>query len=280
MELKILCPYWGREALGAQAFLDGALAEGYDGVEINFPDSPGFTEQFAEALAAIRAERPGFAFIAQLVPGASVEIPEAFQRRYEERLRFLLALRPDAINAHTGKDHYSFEDNCRIIAAADAIAADSGIPLFHEIHRGRFSFHLAGLLPYLERFPALRLTGDFSHFCTVSESLLEDQEEALAHVFPFVQHLHARVGGAQGPQAADPFAPEWSAALARYGSWWRAVLQDAEARGRKHFTITPEAGPAPYMPLQPYSGAPLADQYQINIRMKDHLRYTFQPKVL
>ena len=275
MELQILCPYWGREALGAEAFLDGALAEGYDGVEINFPATPGFTEAFLARLTAIRAERP-FAFIAQLVPEPSVEIPEDFQRRYEERLRGLLALRPDAINAHTGKDHYSFEDNCRIIERADAIAAGAGIPLLHEIHRGRFSFHLAGLLPYLERFPALRLTGDFSHFCTVSESLLEDQEALLARVFPFVRHLHARIGGAQGPQAADPFAPEWSDTLARYTGWWRAVLERAEARGLPRFTITPEAGPAPYMPLQPYTGAPLADQYAINFRMKGHLRHSFQ----
>ena len=59
-----------------------------------------------------------------------------------------------------------------------------GIRVLHETHRGRFAFHTASLLPYLHRFPQLRLTADFSHWCTVSESLLSDQQGLLNQIIP------------------------------------------------------------------------------------------------
>jgi hypothetical protein len=36
-------------------------------------------------------------------------------------------------------------------------------------------------------------------------------------------------------------------------------------------TITPEFGPAPYMPLEPFTQKPLASQWDINMEMKNYL---------
>jgi hypothetical protein len=130
-------------------------------------------------------------------------------------------------------------------------------------------------LPYLERFPELELTADFSHWCTVSESMLEDQQAIIEQVIPHVEHIHARIGYEQGPQVADPSAPEWEGHRARFLCWWFKILSHQKKKGTPQFTICPEAGPAPYMPTVPFTGQPLADQWKVNAQMKDLLKQTF-----
>jgi hypothetical protein len=192
-----------------------------------------------------------------------------------KRLKELVALQPDFINSHTGKDYFSFEDNCRAIEAAEDISLQSGIPILHETHRGRFTFHAASLLPYLERFPQLKLTGDFSHWCTVSESLLSDQQETLHRIIPYVHHLHARVGSAQAPQVNDPFAPEWKVNVETFIGWWRKIIEERIKTKDTALTICPEFGPVPYMPTMPISQTPLSDQWSTNARIKSRLQLEF-----
>ena len=162
-----------------------------------------------------------------------------------------------------------------MIQITEDIALESGIPIWHEIHRGRFSFHLRTLLRYLELFPNLGLVADFSHFCVVSESDLSDQQVLLNQVFPSIRHIHARVGFEQSPQLTDPFAPEWEQHLKTYTNWWRAIHEQHLLDQKTHLTITPEFGPFPYMPQQPYSQMPLADQWDLNCRMKNYLQAYF-----
>jgi hypothetical protein len=191
------------------------------------------------------------------------------------RLEFLAQQRPLFINAHTGKDYFSFDDNCRVIESTMNVAARTGVRILHETHRGRFTFHAATLLPYLERFPELELTADFSHWCTVSESLLEDQQHIIDKVIPHVAHIHARVGYEHSPQVADPSAPEWEGHLARFMCWWFRILSHQQKKGTPVSTICPEAGPAPYMPTVPFTGQPLASQWKVNAAMKNLLKQTF-----
>lgn len=149
---------------------------------------------------------------------------------------------------------------------------DNTVPIRHETHRGRFTFHAASLIPYLERFPNLKLTGDFSHWCTVSESMLFDQEEIMEKIILHVEHIHARIGFEQGPQVNDPFAPVWHLHLNIFCKWWNQILTVQSSRGKKSNTITPEFGPVPYMPTLPYSKMPLSDQWMINSLMKNLLK--------
>jgi hypothetical protein len=145
------------------------------------------------------------------------------------------------------------------------------VPILHETHRGRFSFHTATLLPYLEKFPELELVGDLSHFCTVSESLLADQQQILELIIPHIRHLHARVGHEQGPQVNNPFAPEWQEHMDVFLSWWKQIIQHRKAEGNDQFSITPEFGPAPYMPAMPFTQEPLSNQWELNCSIKDYL---------
>jgi hypothetical protein len=249
------------------------LDEGYQGVEINFPDDPTFISEFMVELAAIRSHRdPNFILIAQQVLAQRNETFEAYAQRLEERLHVLIGLKPNAINSHTGKDYFEFEANVKLIQLAEKMSSASGIPIWHEIHRGRFSFHLRTLLRYLELFPKLNLVADFSHFCVVSESNLADQQDLLQQLYPNIRHIHARIGFEQSPQIIDPFAPEWELYLKQYTYWWRAILEQHRAENKDFLTITPECGPFPYMLQEPHTQKPLADQWGLNLRMKNYLQ--------
>lgn len=151
-------------------------------------------------------------------------------------------------------------------------SSDKGIPVYHETHRGRFAFHLQTTLSYLEVFPDIELTADFSHWCNVSESMLQDQQEALKKVIPRVRYIHARVGYEHSPQVSDPAAPEWNNHLQRFFGWWDSIINRNKTTGQGTMYICPEFGPMPYMPANPYTRIPLADQDGVNFWMLQQLK--------
>jgi sugar phosphate isomerase/epimerase len=273
MDIKYICTYWGCENQTAKKFLSNVVSNGYDGVEINFPDNPDFISEFISELDLIRTTiNSDFIFIAQQVLSNKKETVNEYIERITVRLEFLTKLKPNFINSHTGKDYYDFSDNCKIIELTENISRKYNVPIFHEIHRGRFSFHLKTLQRYLELFPKLSLVADFSHFCVVSESNLEDQKELLTKIYPKIKHLHARIGFEQSPQVNDPFAPEWKSYLDRYLTWWKEILECHNKRNGSQFTVTPEFGPFPYMPEEPYTKKPLSNQWKTNLMMKNYLQ--------
>jgi hypothetical protein len=273
MRVKYICTYWGCEHQSAKEFLANVIANGYDGVEINLPDDANFIAEFIEELTNIRNTVNGdFLFIAQQVLSNKKETVNQYTERIAERLEFLTTLQPNAINSHTGKDFYDFSDNCKIIEITERLSKNAGIPILHEIHRGRFSFHLKTLLQYLEIYPKLKLIADLSHFCVVSESNLADQQDLLEKIYPHIKHIHARIGFEQSPQVSNPFAPEWNAYLERYLRWWKEIIKVQKAKNNEVLTITPEFGPFPYMSREPFTLQPHCNQWEINLQMKNYLQ--------
>ena len=267
---KYLYPFWGSEHLDLGTFLDLTLSNGFDGIEINVPRDPVFEASFNETLNAIRRENPHFICGVQQVFGIKAEAPQDYLGKVMKRLEDLVQYRPSFINSHTGKDYYSFSDTCKIIEAIEEFSQKRKIPVYHEIHRGRFTFHSRSTLKYLEVFPNLKFVGDLSHWCTVSESMLQDQEDIVSRILPKIFHIHARVGHEQSPQVNNPFAPEWRAHLDRFVKWWQAI---AEYHSKyREISITPEFGPFPYMPSMPFTREPLGNQSELNIKMKAYLK--------
>ena len=113
---------------------------------------------------------------------------------------------------------------------------------------------------------------DFSHFCVVSESNLADQKELLTKIYPKIKHLHARIGFEQSPQVNNPFAPEWQSYLENYLNWWKEIIEYHTKRNCNQITITPEFGPFPYMPEEPFTKKPLSNQWETNLQMKKYLQ--------
>ncbi|WP_111683628.1 sugar phosphate isomerase/epimerase [Winogradskyella tangerina] len=266
MQLKFLYPHWGSEHLDFNAFLNVVQTKGFDGIEINIPKH----SQFNKALNKVRNENPDFICVLQQVLGIQTETSANYLQRVKSRLEELVPFEPDFINSHTGRDYFTFEENCQIIEVIENFSARRNIPVFHEIHRGRFTFHSLTTLKYLEKFPELKLVGDLSHWCVVSESMLQNQNEIIQKVTPHIHHLHARVGFEQAPQVNHPFAPEWETYLNRFIAWWKDILNYHSDKNQ--YTITPEFGPYPYMPQQPFTKEPLVDQHAINVEMKDYLK--------
>jgi hypothetical protein len=275
MQIQYLCPFWGQENTDVRFFFEKVLHNRFDGIEIHLPDNQLFRNDFFKHLDEIRALNPTFRFVLQhLTSPENGENLTNFIARITANLEQLASHNPDFINSHTGKDYFSFEDNCRVIEACEKVAYKRNIRILHETHRGRFSFHAASLLPYLERFPNMELVGDFSHFTVVSESILDDQKEILAKIIPHVSHIHARVGSEQTAQISDSFAPEWSAHLNIFTNWWRKIIAEKTTLGWQSMTITPEAGPAPYMAALPFTLQPIGNQWNVNLKMKKHLQKT------
>lgn len=266
MKLLIICPIWGMAGMPLQDALQKIKDAGYDGVEygcsLHDPIRPVFMDL---------ASKLGLQVVAQQYD-ASGNSFAAYAHSLEAHLRYLASFKPLFINSQTGRDFYSMEENIALIQLAAGIEQETGCRIVHETHRGKFAYSAATTVQYINSLPALQLAGDFSHFCVVSESYLEDQQGSMERIIPHVHHLHARVGHPQGAQVTDPRLPEWKYALDTHLHWWDAVIQYKRAAGAAYFTITPEFGPVPYMATAPFTQQPVADQWGINLYMGRLLR--------
>lgn len=270
-ELKFMATDWGFSG-NRDAFCAAAKKEGYDGVELWWPgDAKGQTELF-DALKKHQLQ-VGF-----LCGGWQSEVGEHFSS-FSKNLSDAAGnkyQRPLYINCHSGRDHFSEADNLRFLKYTTTLSKQSGVPVYHETHRGRILFAAHVTRRYLELEPSTRLTLDISHWCNVHESLLEDQEETVQKALQHTDHIHSRVGHPEGPQVNDPRAPEWDKALQRHLGWWDEVVRRKKEAGQP-LTILTEFGPADYMPALPYTRQPVADQWGINVHMMHLLRKRYQP---
>ena len=193
------------------------------------------------------------------------------KKNYETRLKNLCEAQPLFVNTQTGKDYFTVDQNAELIAMAERISHETGVKIIHETHRGKFSFAAHVTKAYIEKLPDLRLTLDISHWFNVAESTLDDQEEALMLAADRTDHIHARIGFNEGPQVNDPSAPEWNDFLELHLKWWDRVIDNHVRLGDREFTITTEFGPAPYMPLLPFSRKPVSEQWEANLFMRELL---------
>ena len=265
-ELKILATNWGFSGT-MDSFCARAKKDGYDGVEIWWPVEKVKQDELFECVKKHQLE-VGFLY------GAS-------QSNYQEHLDTFKKVidtvakqtiqRPLYINCHSGRDHFSFDQNKAFIDHTTKLSKETGLIICHETHRSRIMFAAHVTRQFIEKIPELRLTFDVSHWCNVHESLLQDQQQSVEMALERVDHIHARVGHPEGPQVNDPRAPEWDAALKQHFVWWDKVAERKKKNGER-MTILTEFGPPDYMPALPYTRQPLGDQWAINVHMMQVLR--------
>ncbi|MBY0434254.1 MAG: sugar phosphate isomerase/epimerase, partial [Cyclobacteriaceae bacterium] len=179
--------------------------------------------------------------------------------------------KPLYINCHSGRDHFSYDQNKTFIDLTTELSKRTQVPIYHETHRSRILYSAPVARQFMENLPDLRLTFDVSHWCNVHETLLEDQPETVAMALGRVDHIHARIGHQEGPQVNDPRAPEWKHAVEVHFGWWDQVVATKNKEG-KVMTFLTEFGPIDYMPAMPYTRQPLSNQWEINTFMLDTLR--------
>jgi hypothetical protein len=256
MKLKLVRHLWGvDQTCGLQHHLPRWREVGYEALEgsIRFvSDRPAFFRLLKES---------GFHWVAQvlsrdLVPGGSVrEHLDSLRTQMEECLDH----EPLFFNAHSGYDNWSPAEAEDFYGQALALEKQIGVPVAHETHRLRYFATPWQTRHILQKFPALRLTCDFSHWVCVCERLLPDLNETIALAARHCNHLHARVGYEEGPQVPDPSAPEYATHLKAHEGWWDIIWKAQQAQGLAASTLTPEFGPPPYLHTLPHTNVPVAD---------------------
>lgn len=266
MNLSFYCTRWGQERLPWDVFLKRVQEEGYDGVETALPLTPAEREPILNDL-----QKYGLKLVGQHWDTVTADFG-THARELEQRLRSMLDAKAVLITSHTGKDHFSFEQNTQLLLISKRIAQENNAVIIHETHRGKFSFAAHVTRKYLEAIPSLRLNLDISHWFTVAESYLDDQAEAVELAIARTAHIHARIGHTQGPQVPDPRDPKWETALQQHLIQWDKVVARHRQMGSADFGFTCEFGPVPYMSSIPFTDKPVTDQWEVNAYMKNFLK--------
>ncbi|NLR82181.1 sugar phosphate isomerase/epimerase family protein [Chitinophaga eiseniae] len=268
-KLIVLATNWGYNGT-IDAFCEKAKNAGYDGIEVWWPNEDAPRQELYAAL-----EKHGLQ-VGYLCAGYDSDYTKHAQQ-FEAALKAATGhnkIQPLYINCHSGRDYFTFEQNCALIDMTIRISKQSGVPVYHETHRSRMLFAAHVARKFIEARPDLRLTLDISHWCNVHESLLQDQGATVVKALDRASHIHARIGHPEGPQVNDPRAPEWANTVKAHFEWWDQVVQKHQAAG-KPLTFLTEFGPADYLPTLPYTRQPLADQWDINVYMKNQLKQRY-----
>jgi sugar phosphate isomerase/epimerase len=269
-KLKLLATNWGFNGT-LDAYCAKVKKEGYDAIEIWWP----LEKKDQDVLFALLKNydlEVGF-----LCAGSDSN----YQKHFDQFVRMIDAAanesiqRPLYINCHSGRDYFSYEQGKTFIDHTTALTKSTGIKICHETHRSRLLYSSPVARHYMEAIPELRVTFDVSHWCNVHESLLEDQQETVNMTLQRVDHVHARIGHAEGPQVNDPRAPEWDHAVKAHFNWWDNIVELKKQKGEV-LTILTEFGPPDYMPTLPYTRQPLADQWAVNVHMMQLIRNRYQ----
>ena len=237
---------------------------GYDGLELWWPTDEKSRKDLMEALQKYQL-KVGF-----LVGSGELSFPKHLAQ-FQQNLVAAANAKPEYINCHSGKDFFSFEQNKQFMDFSAKVSGETGVPIYHETHRGRILFAATVARSFIDATPSLRLTLDISHWCNVHESFLEGQEETVALALDRTDHIHARIGHPEGPQVNDPRAPEWEQAVKAHFTWWDKVVEQKKKEG-KRITFLTEFGPPHYMQALPYTLQPVANQWDINVYMMEVLR--------
>ncbi len=265
-QLKVLATNWGFDGT-IDEFCAKVKMHGYNGIEVWWPNSATEIDQLFAALKKYQLE-VGFLVAGNESDFASHAI--SFKKNCTAAATNTVQ-KPLYINCHSGKDYFSFQENKQLIDFTTALSRKISIPILHETHRSRLLYSAPIARDFFNQIPDLRITLDMSHWCNVSESLLEDQQDTMLKAVERTDHIHARIGHQEGPQVNDPRAPEWAPAVKAHLDWWDKIVALKKKQGST-LTILTEFGPPNYMPVLPYTQQPVANQWEINIYMMNLLR--------
>ena len=269
MHIQFFSSLWGMPETTLEASFKLSKEAGYDGVEMSIPLDADRRRTVQQLLAEFDLELI-------LILHSSGATPKDHADDLTRLLGFAAELQPVLVNSQSSRDFFPIKESVRVIKQANNRAARLGLPLVHETHRARAMFSLPATLAILDAIPDLRVTADLAHLCMVHGTYMQDQIESLNRVLERCHYIHARVGHPEGGQVAEPRAPEWQQAVEYYLGWWRQIVESRRKEGVEVFPITTEFGPPEYMPTLPYTRQPVANLWEINLWMRDTLKYRLQ----
>jgi hypothetical protein len=227
----------------------------------------------------------GAAFIAEIVTGGGYvpDFAATMEKHiddFREKAEAALECSPLFLTVLAGSDAWPVAQNVDFFGKLLEITGKLGIGASFETHRSRPTFNPWNTRDLLLQLPLMRITCDFSHWCCVCERLvLDDEPEILTLCAERAQHIHARVGYAQGPQVPHPAAPEYKPELEAHERWWDAIWNVHQKDCHAITTMTPESGPDGYLQHLPFGGGPVANLDEINSWMASRQRDRFDKRV-
>ena len=277
MVVDFFCPRWGSEEIAWDIFLKNVKEAGYKGIEW-FP----FAEDtnMDEVVGLLKKYDLQFCIVMTVL--GAFENFDSYLLLLNEQLRFLSNIGdsdrgPLFISVQAGREYFTAEQVDSCLDCCIVIAEQTGVPVYQETHRNKWAYAAHVVPEKLKKNPDVMLTLDVSHWFCVSESYLEDQQEAVQIAINRTRHIHARVGHTQGSQVIDPALPEYAEALKSHLQIWDQWIKERKAEGATSCSITPEFGPPPYLVHRDNNISAQQQQWNLNIYMKDllHKRYNF-----
>jgi len=270
--IKFFCSRWGHESIPWNQFVPKVAQQGFDGIEIIALRYPEQKQEMLDELAESgleynliyteKKEGSDFKKYLGVLEDNLFEIATTYRTTKSE---------PGCIISQTGREFYTKDQVGSCFEICHKVSRETGVKIIQETHRFRWSYAAHVVKEYLEQHPGLKLALDISHWFCVSESFLEDQQDAVNLALEHTVHLHARVGHTQGPQVTDPRTPENAIALQHHLNYWDRWIDMLREKGVGECTITPEFGPHPYMIHLPTDNKPVSDLWEINCWMKNML---------
>ncbi|NQU32596.1 MAG: sugar phosphate isomerase/epimerase [Bacteroidetes bacterium] len=269
MKIKYLCTMWGMNKPSIEENLNLIKDAGFDGVEMKAPAGTDESNRLCRLLKERRLD-----LVAQVRAEGSTLDEQTVSIKNE--LVKAARLNPLLINAHCGKDYWTFDKNLKIIVSAQTFAKELKLKIVHETHRARATFCTTSTMEIIDALPEIRFTADFAHWCCVHNTLLHDQPDPVDRVIERADYIHARVGNATSPQITDPRTPENKDAVKAHLNWWEKIVTNHRNSGSEFLPICSEFGPPDYMVTLPFTDKPIANQWELNCYMKDMLKEQFE----
>lgn len=272
---KFLCPRWGFEDIPWPVFLKRVKEANYAGIEW-FPF--GETCDVQEVLDLLTHHDLDFAIVMAVIkPYTNFD---QYLEDLKQDLKKLMEMRTESkaplfFSAQTGREFFNEIQIQACLELCDQFEERYQTPINQETHRNKWSYAAHRVAPVLTAHPDLKLTLDVSHWFCVSESYLEDQQDAVNAAIAHARHIHARVGSTQSSQVWDPANAEYAEALAAHVQVWDKWV-DMMNRNHKPITITPEFGPVPYLVKGNRKTDLSVEQWRINLWMKDFLQARYR----
>lgn len=285
-ELKLIKTLWGIDDPISPELFGSIRQEGYHGVEVIrlawlFPENrDALVTSLNEAgLGCVMQVHTAGGYIdeasGEYVYCGAYEI-EAHREDFRKQLRecrelLKLVEKGGFINVHAGVDAWSSDEAVDFLGfccqeIGDTCSSDA-VTVTFETHRQRLFGSPFQTRDLLARFESehLKLNADLSHWYCACERVFNPSDEIrdqwwpslLQSIAPKCEYIHARFGWAQGPQMADPSAPECERDRNLQIGVWKELVRERLLRKREVF-VSPEYGPAPYLAWKPHTMEPVA----------------------
>lgn len=272
-------PRWGAEHIDWVVFLDRVKNEGYKGIEW-FPFGEISLVDYDRVFGLL--EERGLQYCIVMAVKDSYETFEDYLLLLEKQLFMLsdlVRLKPLFISAQVGREYFTIDQISRCIHLCNQVEKQTGVSIFQETHRNKWSYGIHRLEPIIELFPDLKLTLDISHWFCVSESFLEDQQFLLSKILHHVHHVHCRVGHTQGSQVHDVSHIMYEDIVQKHTKVWQQYLDNKLSKEESYLTFTTEFGPPPYLISCGDKDLDYQEQWRQNVWIKHYLENNLKYKL-